>query len=104
MLNAVKSDALEGGAYYANWDILMAWFAGRPCEAAIVGGEFEIIRKEFDRHYLPDVLLSGGEDEGSLPLLDGKLIEGQTTIYVCRDKVCNFPVTKVDDALKQIAG
>jgi uncharacterized protein YyaL (SSP411 family) len=102
MLNNVKQNALKSGAYYANWDILMTWFASPPYEVAILGDDFEAIRKEFNKHYLPNVFLSGGKDEGKLSLLEGKEIEGQTTIYVCRDRACKLPVTEVEEALKQI--
>ncbi|MCP4551851.1 MAG: thioredoxin domain-containing protein, partial [Bacteroidetes bacterium] len=102
MLNNVKADALINGAYYANWDILMAWFASKPYEVAIVGNSVEITRKELDQHYLPNVFLSGGKKEGSLALLRNKLIDGQTVIYVCRNKSCKLPVTAVKDALKQL--
>ncbi len=102
MLNNVKQNTLKGGAYYANWDILMAWFTSETYEVAIVGKEFEAKRKEFDKYYLPNVFLSGGKNEGTLSLLESKLIEGQTTIYVCQNKVCKLPATEVKEALKQI--
>ena len=102
MLNNVKESTLKNGVYYANWDILMAWFTNKPYEVAIVGKEFEAKRKEFDKYYFPNVFLSGGKDEGTLSLLDSKLIEGQTTIYVCRNKSCKQPATEVKEALKQI--
>ena len=102
MLNNVKQNALKSGAYYANWDILMSWFASPPYEVAILGDDFEVRRKEFNKHYLPNVFLSGGKNEGRLFLLEGKEIEGQTTIYVCQDKACKLPVTDVEEALKQI--
>ena len=102
MLNNVKESALQGGAYYANWDILMSWFVSPPYEVAILGSDFEDRRKEFSKNYLPGVFLSGGKIEGRLSLLEGKLIEGQTTIYVCQDKVCKLPVTEVEEAMQQI--
>jgi len=102
MLNNVKQSAIEGGAYYANWDVLMSWLASPPYEVAILGNDFESILQEFHKHYLPHVFLSGGRDEGSLSLLEGRLVEGQTTIYVCQDKVCKLPVTVVKEALVQI--
>jgi len=102
MLNNVKQDALSGGAYYANWDVLMAWFANGSYEVAIAGDDCISLRKEFDKHYLPDVILCGGRVEGTLPILKGKLIKEQTTIYACRDKVCQMPVTEVQDAIKQM--
>ncbi|HEY5592771.1 MAG TPA: thioredoxin domain-containing protein, partial [Paludibacter sp.] len=102
MLSNIKQHALESGVYYANWDILMAWFATEPYEISIVGDDCEAKRKEFDSHYLPHVFLSGGKNEGKLSLLDGKLIAGKTTIYVCRNKTCQHPVIEVNEALKQI--
>jgi len=102
MMNNVKSHALNGEFYYANWDILMSWFALEPYFVAIVGKEFEIKRKEFDTYYLPNVFLYGGENEGNLSMLEGKLKENQTTMYVCRNNMCKIPVQEVIDAINQI--
>lgn len=103
MLGNVKEHALESAAYYANWDILMGWLAREPYEIAIVGENCEALRKEFDSYYLPDVFLSGGKTEGKAAFLSGKLVEGQTTIYVCRNKQCQRPVTDVKEALSQMS-
>jgi len=102
MLDNVKQNTLNGGPYFANWDILMSWFASPPYEVAILGNEYETRLKEFHRYYLPDVFLSGGKKERRLSLHEGKLVDGQTTIYVCQDKTCRMPVTEVQEALKQI--
>ncbi len=103
MLNNVKSQAVRSGAYYANWDILLAWFASDPYEVAIVGDNFMSKRKEFDSYYLPNVFLSGGKNEGTLLLLKDKYVEGQTIIYVCKNKSCMRPETEVKNALIQIS-
>ena len=102
MLDNVKQNALTHGTYYANWDIVMAWFASEPYEVAIVGSDFEKLRKEFDKHYLPNVFLLGGSGEGSLTLLKNKSVDGETMIYVCKDKQCQLPVRDVSKALEQI--
>jgi hypothetical protein len=102
ILSNVKENALKSGAYFANWDILMAWFASEPYEIAIVGKDFEAKRKELDQHYLPNVFLSGGKNEGSLSLLKNKMIKGQTTIYVCKNKTCKLPTIKIEEVLKQM--
>jgi hypothetical protein len=59
----IKQNSIKGGVYYANWDILMAWLVNEPYELAIVGKDFESIRKEFDKFYLPNVFPSGGKKE-----------------------------------------
>ena len=102
MLNNVKSQIHDNLGYYNNWAILEAWLAKEPYEVAIVGRDHQKLRKEFDTHYLPNVFLSGGKNEGNLELLQYRLIKGQTTIYVCQDKVCQMPVIDVDEALNQL--
>ena len=49
--------------------------------------------------YLPQMILSGGETEGTLEILKGKLVKQKTLIYVCRDKVCQLPVDNLENAL-----
>ncbi len=102
ILNNIKPNTFKNGAYFANWDILMAWFIREPYEVAILGNDYESILKEFGQHYLPNVIFLGGKNEGSLSLLQNKLVKGQTTIYVCQNKTCKLPVTEVNRALKQI--
>ena len=102
MMNNIKSHAINGEYYYANWDILMSWFAVEPYFVAIVGKDFELKRKEFDALYLPDVFFSGGSTEGDLSLHEGKYRSGQTTIYVCQNKSCRQPITEVSEAVNQI--
>ena len=100
MLNNVKIMVLQNGRFYSNWGILLSHFVREPYELAIVGDDWEALRSELDNHYLPNMLLSGGEDEGTLELLKNKLSKGQTRIYVCQNKVCKFPVTEVSKALE----
>jgi len=102
MLNNIKNHAINGEIYYANWDILMAWFAVEPYFVSIVGKDYEAKRKEFDQYYLPNVFLAGGKTEGTLSMLEGKLHIGQTTIFVCRDNLCKLPVTEVKEAIEQM--
>jgi len=102
MMNNVKSHALNGEYYYANWDILLSWFAREPYFVAIVGKEFEEKRREFDNFYIPNVFLTGGKDEGKLSILEGKFKAGLTTIFVCQNESCQLPVYDVSDAMNQI--
>ncbi len=74
--------------------MLMKW--------AIVGKDDLHKRQMIDEYYLPNMLLLGSKEKATLELLENKLVEGQTTIYVCQDKVCKRPVTEVKDAVMQI--
>ncbi|MEM7102678.1 MAG: thioredoxin domain-containing protein [Bacteroidota bacterium] len=97
MLDPVQN--ADQPSFYSNWCALYLELAKEPHEVAIVGDEFKAFRKEWDQNYNPNVLLMGGKSEGTLELLKNKLIEDQTTIYVCKKKVCKFPVTEVSKAL-----
>ena len=102
MLVNVKNDLQKNIAYYSDWGLLEIGFVSAPFEVAIVGNQYNYMRKQIDVHYLPNVLLYGGHSEGSLPLLESKLVEGHTTIYVCEDKSCKKPITEVSNALELI--
>lgn len=102
MLSNVQRNALAGNTFYANWSMLMAWFANEPYEVSILGPNSLSKRKEFDQHYLPNVFLSGAKKESNLALLKNKYVKGQTTIYVCQKRVCKYPQTEVGKALEEI--
>jgi uncharacterized protein len=102
LLSNVKETAIKSGAYYANWDILMAWLAVEPAEVAIVGEDCMELRRELQKHYLPNVILSGGTKRAKSALLEGKYIDGRTAIYVCRNKVCQKPVFTVNEAIQLV--
>lgn len=102
MLNNVKSYVLEYGTYYSNWAQLLEMNVNQPHEIAIVGKNAEKIRQEMMTYFIPNALFIGGETESDLELLQGKLVEGETFIYVCQNRVCKMPVKTVEEALKLI--
>jgi len=88
--------------FYSNWGVLMLQ-TNRPLyEVAIMGDQWQQRRQEFDDYYLPNVIYLGGTSEGNLELLTNKLIEDQTTIYVCQNKTCRLPVRETKKALELI--
>ncbi|WKN42636.1 thioredoxin domain-containing protein [Tunicatimonas pelagia] len=102
MVNTVYSSVEEYPNFHANWASLLGNIVHEPYEVAILGESSQITRQGMDKQYLPNVLFLGGQSEGSLTLLENKLVTGQTTIYVCQNKVCKLPVTQVGAALAQI--
>jgi uncharacterized protein YyaL (SSP411 family) len=85
--------------FYSNWCSLYSDLVNPPYEVAIVGDDFENLRNDMMKNYLPNAILLGGKNEGTLELLKDKLQEGETMIYVCQNKVCKLPVTEVVKAL-----
>lgn len=85
---------------YTNWASLHLWCTYSIREVAITGDESLAFARELDKHYIPNIMLLGG-DGGKLPLLEGKH-STQTTIFVCENKTCQRPVTKPEDAIHQL--
>ncbi len=100
MLKNVQKNLQQNIFSYSNWGILGIHIIKPLYEVAIVGSDWDTCRKTLDKNYLPDAILLGGKDEGTLQLLENKLVPGQTTIYVCVDKTCKAPVTNAEEALQ----
>ena len=102
MVYQVEKDVAKGGPYYAHWARLMGLLTYAPYEVAVMGeGAIEKSRA-LQQYYLPTAFFMGGEKE-NLPLLENKLMEKKTMIYVCQNKVCKLPVQDIEQALTQMS-
>ncbi|MFC2175672.1 thioredoxin domain-containing protein [Bacteroidota bacterium] len=102
MLNNVVPNIAQGASWHSNWLALMLHHVYPFYEVAIVGKNAEERRVEMEQNYLPNRLLMGGKTDTGLPLLQNKLVDGDTYIYVCVNKACQLPVTEVSKAVKQM--
>jgi len=87
-------------SYYSNWLQLYTELSDMPYEIAILGPDAKSLSEDLQSNYLPNSIMLGGTDEGTLKLLKDKLQDGVTMIYVCQNKVCKFPVEDVGAALE----
>lgn len=97
VLPVIKRDGQP--SFYSNWCQLMLLFAQPPFEVAIVGKDYASKLIEIQKGYLPDAIFMGGKEEGNLPLLQHKLDDDQTLIYVCQNKVCKLPTSDIAKAI-----
>jgi len=102
MLNNVKPEMKEYPSAYSNWFDLMLNYAQPFYEVAIVGAEAKQKITELNKTYLPNKLIAGSLLENNMPLLENRYSPDNTFIYVCVNKACKLPVTKVNDAIKFI--
>lgn len=102
MLKGIVADLPEYNIYYYNWFSLLFMEYYPFYEVAVVGDNYNQVKEELNNRYIPNILLLGGRDEGSLELLKNKRIHGETFIYVCRNKSCKLPVTDVKKAIDLI--
>jgi uncharacterized protein YyaL (SSP411 family) len=102
MLNNMNQNLVSYGAGAAKWLNLYANYLGDFYEVAVVGSDAVRHIEKINRKFIPNKLIVGSKRESSLPLLQYKFNEEETTIYVCIDGACKLPVNKTDQALEQI--
>lgn len=101
MLINIKDKMKANPGFFGNWIDLLIQFVYKPYEICIVGNNYSIIKEEFNSKFLPNVIYAGGE-QIDLPILQNRLVDGDTIIYVCKNQVCNKPVQSFNEAFNQI--
>ena len=102
MLNNMKENVLKEPVFYAKWLMLYQLKAYDSKEIVISGENALQMRKDLKPFYLPNHIILGATKESKLPLLENKYQAGKTLIYVCENKVCKYPVSNSNEALKLI--
>lgn len=102
MLNNIEEQIDSYGSGYSNWAMLYLNRVTPFYEVAISGKQAKQKLAELNRVYIPNKMILISENDSRLPLMEGKYIDGETMIYVCENKACQMPVSKVDDAIKQL--
>jgi len=88
---------------YSNWAMLLLNFSEPFYELAVTGKAVKDEIPKLHNSYLPNtILLLSDKEFTKLPLLDGKWMNGETTYFVCENKVCQLPVTDLNKALEQV--
>ncbi|MFI1744412.1 thioredoxin domain-containing protein [Thalassobellus sediminis] len=100
MLNNVKPEIQEYPSGYSNWLDLMLNFTNPYYEVAIVGKDAKQKIKALNKTYIPNKLIAGSTSENNMPLLENRYSPNNTLIYVCVNKACKLPVSKVNQAIK----
>jgi len=86
---------------FAQWLVALSFDLGQPVEIAVIGDpageDTRALLANATRGFRPFQVLAAGENgEGSpVPLLTGRTrLDNKATAYVCRNFVCNLPVTE----------
>lgn len=100
MLSNILPHIEKYGSAYSNWCILLLEKVYGVHEIALTGPDFDIFKKDFSPHYIPNKIFLGGTEK-NLPLLQDKEI-AKSKVYICRNKTCSLPQDSVEDAMKLI--
>ncbi|WP_347922979.1 thioredoxin domain-containing protein [Pontimicrobium sp. SW4] len=102
MLNNMLPELEKYPSAFSNWMDLMLNYTSNYYEVAIVGKHAEEKVNTLNKTYLPNKLIAGSYSENDLPLLKSRYSQDKTLIYVCVNKACKLPVSRVDQAIDLI--
>ena len=93
---------------FGQWLNAASFMLSEPREIALVGSqdELEPLLEVARSGYRPFQVIAAGDGgkEAPLPLLENRpLVDGKGTAYVCRQFVCQAPVTEPDDLARELA-
>jgi uncharacterized protein len=89
-------------SYFSQWCILAGLYSYGTFEVAVMGKEALTKSHDLQRRYLPNCIFMGHTDKENLPLLENKLADDRTLIYVCTNRTCKLPVEEVKRAVDQV--
>ncbi|MDX1908424.1 MAG: DUF255 domain-containing protein [Bacteroidia bacterium] len=88
---------------YTSWLQVASRMQADSWQVMIIGENCLSLRRIFDKIYLPYIAWLGGVQTGYLPLMQGRLTQGYTLIYLCHDGICEPPLLSAEAALDRIA-
>ncbi|MEM9326212.1 MAG: thioredoxin domain-containing protein [Bacteroidota bacterium] len=104
MVSKVKSLVKQEPEYMSNWGITVAAKHIKQLEIVVIGPDYEAFARDLQRAHRPHRVVLASAVPSELPLMEYKTTkDGETTIYVCSEKVCRRPVTTVEDAFVEIS-
>ena len=87
---------------FSNWGLLLMRMVYPSYVAAIVGENAMDYRDKIQQKFLPNVTLVGSTGKSEIPVLKDRFKQGETLIYVCRERECLLPTSDVDKALEML--
>ena len=102
MLNALLSDMKESPSAYNKWNSLLLKQIFPFYEIAVVGSNAKEKLMDLKKNNLPNTLIVGSSAPSGKPLFKNRYVEGETFIYVCKEKTCKLPVQSTEAALIQL--
>ncbi|CAN5297835.1 thioredoxin domain-containing protein [soil metagenome] len=72
-------------------------------EVAIVGENFMKIARDIQVNYIPNIIMMASlEKDNNFPILENKIGEERTLIYLCKNYSCKAPFGDIEGLLKEI--
>ena len=102
MISSVKELINENINAYSVWGNNILNKVEPFFEVAVIGPNSKKITDNISSYFTPNTLVVQSSTESEIPLFIDRFFEDETYIYVCQNKVCQRPETKIDLALSQV--
>ncbi len=105
MLGGMKDLILKDPGFLSNWASLFLEQLVPTAEIAIVGKGAKAMAMALKKVYLPNTIVAFSETlTENAPILSQKTPDsaGNALIYVCFNRACQRPVSKIEDAISQL--
>ena len=100
MVQAMAEIPVKYPTSFGVWLSLLYEMQNGTAEIAIVGEAWQKILSDLQQQFYPHKLvMAAPEGNSQFPLLSDKQAPGKTHIFLCKNYVCQQPVTSLEDAL-----
>ncbi|MDP2089859.1 MAG: thioredoxin domain-containing protein [Flavobacteriaceae bacterium] len=101
LLKRMMPQLKNSGPYTAKWASLLGFMVSGAPTLAVIGPKSLAMALEIQRKSTSSILICGGIKE-NIPYLKDKLIEGKTSIYLCKNNSCSAPIFTIEEVLERI--
>lgn len=103
MLSSLGKAVISYPTSFGNWNGHLLQRIAGTTEIAIMGKETGSMRSKVLQYFLPHrVIMSATAENQFFPLLAGKKVTDQASVYVCRNFACLQPVTSFEEVISLI--
>jgi uncharacterized protein YyaL (SSP411 family) len=107
-VSALQGPMMQYPTGFAHWLCAASFMLSQPREVAIIGSpgdeDVQTLLASLNEAYWPDIIIATGLSGDTIPLLqDRAQLDNQATAYVCRQFVCQLPVTTPADLISQLS-
>ena len=101
MISQITSSIAKEPRHLSNWASIQLEVDANIYQFIVLGNEYQKICQEINNHFIPNKIICGSKKiHETHPLFQNKkIIEGQTTIYICEGQTCQPPVFSVTEVL-----
>lgn len=100
MLKNYQEKTYTNILYNSNWASAIMSQTQNRFEFIVCGHESQKIINEISKIYRPDTLFAQDYLNSEIQIFEGRQIDNETNIFICKNKVCNLPVKDFNQALK----